>query len=173
MDSADAFDGIEKGALRSFLILSAAAAEDASCRTPRSGCGQPSLEGRGSPLALVHRLDVVHPVDDESLLGPCIPCSPDTRVPGGGNQRRVLTSGCGEVFTGKLGAFVDAAMLGADRGLADVLLDAFDVGLKIRVDVGVDCRAVRLRLCEQRAARRGKELPAIDSVADWLRVAGV
>jgi hypothetical protein len=38
--------------------------------------------------------------------------------------------------------------------------------------VGVDGPAFGLRLCEKRAARRCKELPAIEGVADWFRVAG-
>jgi hypothetical protein len=93
-------------------------------------------------------------------------------VTGSCDDGGILTSGGGEVFTGKLGAFVDAAMLRADRRLADILLDAFDVRLQIRVDVGVDGPAFGLRLCEKRAARRCKELPAIEGVADWFRVAG-
>ncbi len=143
----------QEGSLRT-LLVDRSAPDDALAQAGLIDNGR--VEGRRRPFRGIDLLDVVHEVDPKGARRAGVERGEDAGLAIGGDFRGSLEAGLAQHAHGEVAAFVHAAVLGGNRGLANPRLQALHRFVMALFDFLLNDGKVRVGAGRERVLREGK-----------------
>ena len=143
----------QEGSLRAFLV-DRSAPDHALAQARLIDDGR--VERRRRPFRGIDLLDVIHEVDPERARRAGVERGEDAGLAIGRNFRRSLEAGLAQHAHGEVAAFVHAAVLGGNRGLANPRLQALHRFVMALFDFLLDGGKVRVGIGSERVVGEGE-----------------